>query len=96
MAYEPASFTEALDRVLGEKKNRDFSVIMLIGGKLRALYSEAEQPCPFRLDELLRALDEATEYRSSIATSPSKLEGGPSCLTASQSRQRGLPATCDL
>jgi hypothetical protein len=58
MPYEPAFFTEALDRILGEEKSREFSVTMLIGGKLRALYSEAEQPCPSRLVELLRALDE--------------------------------------
>jgi hypothetical protein len=70
MAYELALFTQALDRVLGEEKSREFSLTMLIGVKLRALYNEAEQPCPSRLAELLRALDEATEPRSSSTTSP--------------------------
>ena len=66
--YKPTLLTQALDRVLGEKKSREFSVTMLIGGKLRALYSETEQPCPSRLEELLRALDEATDSRSSSPT----------------------------
>jgi hypothetical protein len=60
MSYEPTLFTEALDRILGAERSREFSVTMLIGGKLRALYSETEQPCPSRLYELLRTLDEAT------------------------------------
>jgi hypothetical protein len=60
MPYEPALFTEALDRILGEEKSREFSATMLIGGKLRALYDEGEQPCPSRLEDLLRALDEST------------------------------------
>jgi len=83
MAYEPASFAEALDRVLGAKKSREFSVTMLIGGKLRALYGEAEPPCPFRLDELLRALDEATEPQSPPDTSSSRGRKRPQLLDRS-------------
>jgi hypothetical protein len=56
MAYEPAVWAGALDRILGERRIREFSVTMVIGGKLRALYNEVELPSPSRLDELLAVL----------------------------------------
>jgi hypothetical protein len=71
VAYLPAP-PGALVQALGEMANREFSLTTLIGGKLRALYSEAEQPCQSRLDELLRALDEATELQSPPDTSSSR------------------------
>jgi hypothetical protein len=80
MAYEPASFTQALDRILGEEKTREFSLTMVIGGKLRALYSEVQEPCPSRLEELLRALDETTGPRSSPASSPPSVGRRPQLL----------------
>jgi hypothetical protein len=63
LAYLSATPTEALDQVLGELASRGFSVTTLIGGKLRALYNEAEQPSSPRLNELLRALDDARSGR---------------------------------
>jgi hypothetical protein len=65
VAYLPAPPAGAIVQTLGEMANREFSLTILIGGKLRALYNEAEQPCPSRLIALLRALDEATEPQSS-------------------------------
>jgi hypothetical protein len=55
----PVALSGALDQVLGERRTREFSVTVLIGGKLRALYNEAEQPSLSRLDELLRDLEGA-------------------------------------
>ncbi len=55
MAYEPAVWFAALDQIFGERKIREFSAAMLIGGKLRALYNEVEQPNPSRFDELLQS-----------------------------------------
>ena len=63
MAYLSATTTEALGQVLGELARREFSVTTLIGGKLRALYNEAEQPSSSRLNELLRVLDDARSDR---------------------------------
>jgi hypothetical protein len=57
MAYIPAVSSGALGQILGERRTREFSAVVLIGGKLRALYNEAEQPSPSRLDELLRELE---------------------------------------
>jgi hypothetical protein len=85
VAYLPVPPAGAIVQALGEMANREFSLTILIGGKLRALYNEAEQPCPSRLIALLRALDEATEPQSSA-----------SCWTASPSRPWDLSATCDL
>jgi hypothetical protein len=56
-AYTPLAFPGALDQVLGERRTREFSATVLIGGKLRALYNEAEQPSLSRLDELLQQLE---------------------------------------
>jgi hypothetical protein len=63
VAYLSATPTEALAQVLGELARPKFSVTTLIGGKLRALYNEAEQPSSPRLNELLRALDDARSDR---------------------------------
>jgi len=63
VAYLSATPTEVLNQVLGKLARRKFSVTTLIGGKLRALYNEAEQPSPPRLNELLRALDDARSDR---------------------------------
>jgi hypothetical protein len=40
---------------------REFSAIVLIGGKLRALYNETEQPRPSRIDESLRELEQRAQ-----------------------------------
>jgi hypothetical protein len=64
MAYEPAVWSLALNRIFGERRSHEFSATMLIGGKLRALYSEAEQPSPTRLKELLKALDGVRKHDS--------------------------------
>jgi hypothetical protein len=44
-----------LDALLG-RPARQFSATRAIGGKLRALYDDAAQPCPDRVTELLAAL----------------------------------------
>jgi hypothetical protein len=80
VAYLPAPPAGALVQALGEMANREFSLTTLIGGKLRALYGEAEQPCPSRLDELLRALDEAAEPRLSDALPPPRVARRPQLL----------------
>jgi len=56
-AYTPVALSEALDKVLGEQRTRGFSATLLIGGKLRALYNEADQPSLSRLNEVLRELE---------------------------------------
>jgi hypothetical protein len=58
MAYVPAIPSDAIIQALGKMASRDFSATSLIGGKLRALYNETEQPTPACLNELLRVLDE--------------------------------------
>jgi hypothetical protein len=58
-AYMPTTSSETLDLVFGESRTRDFSATAVIGGKLRALYNEAEQPSLSRLEELLQVLDRA-------------------------------------
>jgi len=60
LEYVPEKPSEALVQALGAMTTRDFSMTMLLGGKLRALYNEAEQPRPTRIDELLRNLERAT------------------------------------
>jgi hypothetical protein len=89
VAYLPAPPAGAIVQALGEMANREFSLTILIGGKLRALYNEAEQPCPSRLIALLRALDETTELQSSPPR-PQLLDRLPEPTLGS------LPATCDL
>ena len=51
---------KAVVAALGTRAPRRFSAAMFIGRKLRALYDDDEQPCPSRLTELLRALDDTT------------------------------------
>ena len=51
---------KAVVAALGTRAPRRFSASMFIGRKLRALYDDDEQPCPSRLTELLRALDDTT------------------------------------
>src|SRR5262245_11400480 len=58
MVYVPATPSGAIVQALGKMTSRDFSAARLIGGKLRALYNETEQPTPAHLNELLRTLDE--------------------------------------
>ena len=63
VVYQSATPNEALDQVLGELASREFSVTALVGGKLRALYNEDEQPSSPSLNELLRALEDARSNR---------------------------------
>jgi hypothetical protein len=55
---DPANTTVALDKVLGERVDCSFSATRVIGGKLRNLYNEAEQPDVFGLSKLLRVLED--------------------------------------
>jgi hypothetical protein len=55
--YVPASSTGTAQE-LAERATQLFSATLLIGGRLRALYNDAEQPSPSRLTDLLRTLDD--------------------------------------
>jgi hypothetical protein len=56
-AYTPVALPEALDQVLGKQRTREFSAAVLIGGKLRALYDETDQPSLSSLNALLQELE---------------------------------------
>ena len=51
--------SDSLVQVLGAMTTREYSVALVIGGKLRVLYNEVEQPRPYDMDELLGRLDRA-------------------------------------
>jgi hypothetical protein len=54
--FVPANTGSAIDKVLGERVENPFSATRIIGGKLRSLYSEAEEQDEVGLSKLLRAL----------------------------------------
>jgi hypothetical protein len=56
--FDPANTGSAIEKVLGERIENSFSATRIIGGKLRSLYSEAEQQDAAGFDKLLRVLDD--------------------------------------
>jgi hypothetical protein len=45
------------------RRAREVSALSVIGGRLRALYDDFPQPCPTRVTQLLRALDDGSPVR---------------------------------
>jgi hypothetical protein len=56
---------ERLERLTAafSRPDREFSALRVIGGRLRALYDDFPQPCPARVIQLLRALDDGDAVR---------------------------------
>jgi hypothetical protein len=63
MSYVPAAESGSIIQALGVMTTRPFSAMMIIGGRLRALYDDAAQPLPDRLEELLEALDSVSSQK---------------------------------